>query len=90
MEWRGLTGRYIMWDRHHPVSDVRIAADRFTKTITLDWAEVRDDYFEAFRKISLPFLDLVPTSGVFDRSQLLTRENVGNIFAAHHQQMRLF
>ena len=65
MDWRGLAGRYLMWDRRFAVSDVRMAGDRFTKTIALDWAEVRDEYFEAFRKISLPFLDLVPMTGQF-------------------------
>jgi hypothetical protein len=79
-----------MWDRHFAVSAVRIAGDRFTRTIALDWAEVRDEYFEAFRKISFPFLDLVPMSGQFDRSTFLTRENVEKIFAAYHPQMRLF
>jgi hypothetical protein len=49
------------------------AGDRFTRTIALDWAEVRDAYFEALRKITFPFLDLFPLSGQFDRSTLLTR-----------------
>jgi schlafen family protein len=90
MDWRGLAGRSLMWDRHFPVSDVRIAGDRFTKTISLDWAEVRDEYFVAFRKISLPFLDLVPMTGEFDPSTFLTRENIEKIFRAFHPQMRLF
>ena len=34
------------------INAVRVADDRFSKTIALDWAEVRDDYFEALRKIS--------------------------------------
>jgi hypothetical protein len=90
MDWRGLAGRYLMWDRHSPVSDVRIAGDRFAKTIVLDWAEVRDDYFDAFRKIIMPFLDLVPVNGLFDPSTLLTRESIEKIFRAYHTQMRLF
>jgi hypothetical protein len=90
MDWRGLQGRCLMLDQHFAVSAVRIAADRFTRTIALDWAEVRDEYFEAFRKISFPFLDLVPMSGQFDRSTFLTRENVEQIFAAYHPKMRLF
>jgi hypothetical protein len=90
MDWRGLAGRSLMWDRHFAVSDVRIAGDRFTKTISLDWADVRDEYFVAFRKISLPFLDLVPMTGQFDPSTFLTRENIEKIFRAFHPQMRLF
>jgi hypothetical protein len=90
MDWRGLAGRSLMWDRHFTVSDVRIAGDRFTKTISLDWAEVRDEYFVAFRKISLPFLNLVPMTGQFDLSTFLTRENTEKIFRAFHPQMRLF
>ncbi len=90
MDWRGLAGRYLMWDGRFAVSDVRMAGDRFTKTIALDWAEVRDEYFEAFRKISLPFLDLVPMTGQFDPSTWLTRESIEKIFGAYHPQMRLF
>ena len=90
MDWRGLAGRCLMWDRHFAVSAVRIAGERFVKTITLDWADVRDEYFEAFRKISLPFLDLVPMTGQFEPSTFLTRENIGKIFAAYHPQMQLF
>lgn len=90
MDWRGLSGRYLMWDRHCPISDVRIADDRFIKTVTLDWAEVRDEYFGALRKVSLPFLNLVPLSGQFDRSTWLTRESIEKIFAAFDPRLRLF
>jgi hypothetical protein len=90
MNWRGLAGRRLMWDRQLAVSEVRIAGDRFTKTIALDWAEVRDDYFNAFRKITLPFLNLVPLTGHFDPSTFLTKEKIEKIFGAYHLQMRLF
>jgi hypothetical protein len=90
MDWKGLAGRCLMWDRNFPISAVPIAGDRFTKAITLDWAEVRDEYFEAFRKISLPFLDLVPLSGNFEPSKWVTREGIAEVFRAYHSQLRLF
>lgn len=47
MEWQGRAQRYMMWDRDMIASPQRIADDRFARTITLDWAEIRDDYFQA-------------------------------------------
>ena len=82
MEWKGLAGRCLMWHRHPPVSAVRVAGDRFGKTITLNWAEVRDDYFEALRKISLPFFDLFALTGQADPATWFTRERVEQIFAS--------
>jgi Putative DNA-binding domain len=90
MDWKGLAGRCLMLDRHSFVSPTRVADDRFSKTITLDWAEIRNDYFGAFRKISLPFLDLFATPGWLDPVSWLTRERVEQLFASLHAQLRLF
>ncbi len=85
MEWRGLAGRCLMWDRYTQVSAMRLTSDRFVTTTTLDWAELRDDYFEALRKISLPFFNLWA-----DPTAWFTRERVEQIFASIHAQLRLF
>jgi Putative DNA-binding domain len=90
MEWKGLAGRRLMWDRHSPASAVRVADNRFTKTITLHWAEIRDDYFEALRKISLPFFDLFPLTGTADPATWFTRARIEELFASLHAQLRLF
>jgi hypothetical protein len=90
MEWKGLAGRYMMWDRDMMASSLRIADDRFTRTITLDWAEVRDDYFQALRKISLPFFNLVPIDGAVDSGAWFTRSRIQETFASFNQQFRLF
>jgi schlafen family protein len=90
MDWRGLAGRCLMWDRHSPASAVRVADNRFSKTVTLDWAEVRDDYFEALRKISLPFFDLFPLTGSADPATWFTRAKIEQLFASLHAQLRLF
>ena len=90
MEWRGLARRRLRWDLHSDADGVRVVDDRFSKTITLDWAEIRNDYFEALRKISLPFLDLFALAGSFDPAAWFTRERVENLFNTMHARMRLF
>jgi hypothetical protein len=90
MEWKGLAQRYMMWDRDMIASSQRIADDRFAKTITLDWAEIRDDYFQALRKISLPFFNLVPVNGLTDSGAWFTRNRIQQMFANFHQRFRLF
>ena len=85
MEWIGLAGRYLMWDRHDAVGPMHLTDDRLIKTVTLVWAELRDDYFEALRKISLPFFNLWD-----DPTPWFTRERVEQMFASLHAQLRLF
>jgi hypothetical protein len=79
-----------MWDRYFSVSAIRVADDRFSKTLILDWAEIRDNYFEALRKISLPFFDLFSVSGLPDSASWFTRERIEQLFASFHAQLRLF
>ncbi len=90
MEWKGLAQRYMMWDRDMIASSQRIADDRFARTITLDWAEIRDDYFLALRKISLPFFNLVPVNGSTDSGSWFTRDRIRQMFDDFHQRFRLF
>jgi hypothetical protein len=85
MEWIGLAGRYLMWDRDEPVGPMRPADDRFAKTTVLDWAELRDDYFAALVKISMPFFNLWT-----DLTPWFVRERVERMFASMHAQLRLF
>jgi hypothetical protein len=90
MEWKGLAQRYMMWDRDMIASSQRIADDRFARTITLDWAEIRDDYFLALRKISLPFFNLAPVNGSTDSGAWFTRDRIRQMFDDFHQRFRLF
>jgi hypothetical protein len=90
MDWKGLAGRCLTWDRHSPVSAIRVTDDRFRKAIALDWAEIRDDYFGALRKISLPLLDLFPMTGQADPATWFTRERIERLFASYHANLRLF
>jgi len=89
-EWKGLARRHMMWDRDMMASSLRIADDRFARTVTLDWAEIRDDYFQALRKISLPFFNLVPVNGSTDSGAWFTRDRIQQMFANFHQRFRLF
>jgi hypothetical protein len=90
LEWKGLAQRYLMWDRDMIASPQRIADDRFAKTITLDWAEIRDDYFQALKKISLPLFNLAPIIGASDTGGWFTRTRIQEMFASFHQRFRLF
>lgn len=90
MEWKGLAERYLMWDRDLIAGRQKIADDRFAKTITLDWAEIRDDYFQALRKISLPLFNLVQIIGAPDANGWFTRTRIREIFASFDQKFRLF
>jgi hypothetical protein len=80
-----------MWDRDETASQQTLPDDRFTRTVTLDWAEVRDDYFQALRKISLPFFDLGPINESAQAGEWLTRSRIQQMFAALLPgQLRLF
>jgi hypothetical protein len=89
-DWKGLKGRALHWDEHRIVSPARLADDRFVKTITLDWRELRDDYFAALRRISLPFFNLFTIVGWQDPEGWLTRQLVERELAAMDARMRLF
>jgi hypothetical protein len=90
MEWKGLAGRHLMWNSNFPMNTVAVAADRFSKTITVDWAEVRDHYFEALKRISLPFFELFPLSGQNDPARWFNRETIIRLFAPINLQLKLF
>jgi len=86
MEWIGLGGRYLMWNGDGLVGSMRLTDDRFGKTITVDWAELRDDYFAALYKLSSPLFNLWD-----DPSRWLTRESVERLFSSFHfTTLRLF
>lgn len=80
-DWRGLTGRTLMWDNVRYVSPSKAADDRFARTLTLPWSELRDDYFVAFRRLALPLLSVFANPGWLEPETWLTRENVEREFA---------
>jgi hypothetical protein len=80
IDWRGLLGRVLMWDDIHVASPQRLASDRFAKTIDLSWAELRDDYFTALRRVAMPVFGLFSNRGYFDPEELLTPEIVRREF----------
>jgi hypothetical protein len=81
MDWRGLKGRMLAWDRsRHAAGGGKLAEDRFAKTVTLEWRDLRDDYFGTLRRVTLPFLNLFAASGWFDPETWLTPEAVDNQF----------
>jgi hypothetical protein len=91
MDWRGLAGRMLMWDTTRVVSPVKVTDDRFVKTVTLPWADLRDDYFAALRRVALPFFSLFANAGWLDPDSWFTPELVEQEFAKLRlATMRLF
>jgi len=91
MDWRGLSGRTLMWDESRVVSPVNVTDDRFAKTLTLSWADLRDDYFAALRRVALPIFNLFASAGWLEPDAWLTRELVEREFAQLRSAgMRLF
>lgn len=76
MDWRGLKGRQLAYDPDRRFGTGRVADDRFMKTITLPWADLRDSYFASLRRVSLPILDMFPSGGMRAPEEWLTREAV--------------
>jgi Putative DNA-binding domain len=92
MDWRGLKGRMLAWDRfRYAAGGGTLADDRFAKNTTIEWATLRDDYFDALRRVALPFLSIFGTAGWFDPDEWLTREAVEAQFAQQRMAtIRLF
>lgn len=91
MDWRGLSGRMLTWDHVRFAAPGRAADNRFVKTITLTWADLRDAYFACLRKVSLPFLDVFPTAGWSPPTEWLTPDRVGEEFTQFgFRSVRLF
>jgi hypothetical protein len=68
-----------------------LADNRFAKTVTIEWATLRDDYFEALRRAALPLHRIFGTAGWWDPDAWLTREAVEAQFAQQRMRtIRLF
>jgi hypothetical protein len=90
MDWRGLKGRRLLWDSLRAAGGGTLADNRFAKTVSLEWADLRDDYFGAFRRVALPFLNVFAEPGWFDPETWLTRDTVNELFKRIHPSTRLF
>jgi len=80
MDWRGLSGRALMWNQFSVVASSRLADDRYTKTITLQWSDLRDNYFGALRRVAMPLFNFFTTHGWFQPDTWLTPEAVKGEF----------
>lgn len=91
MDWRGLAGRMLTYDQHRFVVLGTVVNDRFVRTIVLRWTELRDSYFETFRRVTLPFLEVFPSAGWPAPAEIVTREIVEREFARmQFNTVRLF
>lgn len=90
-DWRGMSGRSLAWDDRRFVSPLKVADDRFAKTTAIPWAELRDDYFVALRRLALPFFSVFANPGWLDPETWLTRNMVERELAKFRMQtVRLF
>jgi Putative DNA-binding domain len=90
MDWRGLKDRSLfLHDIEDGFTEAKVPTDRFFKTITLTWPEVRDDYFGALKRICVPFFELFASRNQFEPQRWLTRERVEELFARYGRDMRL-
>lgn len=90
MDWRGISGRILFWRQGFVASPLKLRDDRFTKTIALDWRQLRDDYFECLRSVCLPFFKLYALDQTSAPETWLTRELVESEFARTDSRLRLF
>jgi hypothetical protein len=89
MDWRGLAGRTLRTDEDREIRPIKVADDRFMKTMIVPWSELRDDYFAALKRVSLPFFELFAVAGQLDPDRWLTRELVEKELAKVGSAMRL-
>jgi len=74
MDWRGLAGRPLLIAPHEDALGHAMTTDALPRTIIVNWAELRDRYFDALKRIALPFFDAFPNGGFLPPEQWLTRE----------------
>jgi hypothetical protein len=90
MDWRGLKDRsLILRDIDDGLTAAKSSTDRFFRSIRLTWPEVRDDYFGALKRISVPFFELFALRKQFEPEHWLTRERVEELFSNYGRNMRL-
>ena len=82
----------LAWDRfRQAVGGGTPADDRFAKNITIEWATLRDDYFEALRLVALPILRIFGTMCWYDPDHWLTGDEVKEQYSHLRMNMlRLF
>lgn len=80
MTWKGLEGRRLQRSQDRFMSPGLFTGDRFTKTITVPWTDLRDDHFGALKRLALPFFDIFPNAGWGDPESWLTKELVDQQF----------
>jgi hypothetical protein len=68
----------------------KLADDRFVRTFTLSWSELRGSYFSAFRRTLLPFFSMFDFPGQTDAAIWLTQTLAQEELTKIDHGMRLF
>jgi len=76
-DWQGLQGRLLSSEKGHMLAKRPCVEDRFSKTTSFLWSELRDDYFSVLLKTCLSFLDAFSFDGWRDTPDgWLTRDYI--------------
>lgn len=90
MDWRGMKDRFLADDGIRAASYLSIKEDRIVQYVEVSWAEVRDNYFSALRRLALPLLRFWEAPHGFDAETWLSRDRVAQRFANVHSSFKLF
>jgi hypothetical protein len=91
MDWRGLHDRTLCWDAETVVfGGKKVTEDRYFRTITLPWSELRDSYFSALRRAMLPLFTMFDFPGQPGAATWLTQNLAQDELRRVDDGMRLF
>ena len=91
LDWRDLDGRPLLWTPHDLFCDGAPVDPRFSKTIALPWADLRDSYFETLRRVAALLFGAFPAGHAGPVAPRLTRPFVEYELAKFgHRSLRLF
>jgi hypothetical protein len=85
MDWRGLAGRRLAFDHQARgvsamASATAFTGDRYAKTLTFKWSDLRDDYFAILKRLCVGFFAIFGDPG-FNPEELVTREWIEREFS---------
>jgi hypothetical protein len=91
MDWRGLHDRTLCWDPETAVfGGKKLADDRFLRTFTLPWAELRDSYYLALQRPMVSLFSMFDFPGLPDAATWLTQNIARDELKKIDQGMHLF
>jgi hypothetical protein len=91
MDWRGIGRRALLRSPTEQFCEGTPVEDRFAKTISLPWGDLRDHYFNCLRRLALLVFGAFPTGNLPPLAERLTRDFVEREFSRFDRgSIRLF